>query len=58
MDELTTVGHFVDEFHQVNHILDSLPEEYDSIVVNVAATNHTALVLATYVHGNLLNMEM
>lgn len=58
MDELCAVGHPVDESDQVTHYLDCLPEEYDLVVMNVAATNQSAPVSVAYVHGLLLNMEL
>lgn len=42
----------------MTHILDGLPEEYDPVVMNVAAANQTDHVSVAYVHGLLLNMEM
>lgn len=58
VDELSVVGHFIDESDQVTHILDGLLEEYDPIVMNVAAANQTDHVLVACVHGLLLNMKM
>lgn len=58
IDELSTIGHFINESDQVTHILDGLPEEYDAMVMNVDAANQTDPVLVAYVHGLLLNMEM
>lgn len=39
IDELSTIGHFINESDQVTHILDGIPEEYDLVVMNVAAAN-------------------
>lgn len=58
VDELCAVGHFVNESDQVTHILDGLPEEYDPVVMNVAAANLGNPLSVAYVHGLLLNMEM
>lgn len=58
VDELCAMGQFVDETDQATHILDGLPEEYDPIVVNIAATNQNDPVSVAYVHGLLLHMEM
>lgn len=51
-------GHFVNESEQVTNILDRLPEEYDQVVMYVAAANQAGHVSIAYVHGLLLNMEM
>ncbi|KAJ8624154.1 hypothetical protein MRB53_032684 [Persea americana] len=56
VDELSAIGHFVDESDQVTHILDGLLEEYDPVVINV--TDQTDHVSVAYVHGLLLIMEM
>ena len=48
----------MDESDQVTHILDGLPEEYDPVVMNVAAANLSDNVSVAFVHGLLLNMEM
>ncbi|RWR76373.1 putative polyprotein [Cinnamomum micranthum f. kanehirae] len=58
LQNLQKVGHLVDESDQVTHILDGLPEEYDPVVMNVAAANQSDHVSVAYVHGLLLNMEM
>lgn len=58
VDELAAVGHHVARFDQVTHILDGLLEEYDPVVINVAAANQNDGISIAYVHGLLLNMEM
>ena len=58
VDELSTVGHSVEECDQITHILDGLLEEYDPVVMNIVAANLSDHVSVAYVHGLLLNMEM
>lgn len=57
-DELSAMGHSIDESDQVTHILDGLPEEYDLVVINVATANLNDNVFVSYVYGLLLNIEM
>lgn len=47
-------GRFVDESDQVTYILDRLPEEYDQVVMYVAAANQAGHVSVAYVHGLLI----
>lgn len=47
-----------DKSDQVTHILDGLLEEYDPVVMNVAAANQVAQIPIAYLHGFQLNMEM
>lgn len=58
VDELSAVGYSIDESDRVTHTLDGLPEEYDHVVMNVAAANLKDSVPIHYVNGFLLNMEM
>ena len=51
------MGTFLDESDQVTYILDGLLEEYDPMVMNMAATNLNDAVSVAYVHGLLLNMK-
>ena len=51
IDDLIAVGHFVEESDQINHILDGLSDEYDPVVMNVAAANLSDHVPIAYVHG-------
>lgn len=48
VDELSAIGHFVDEFDHVTNILDGLSKEYDLIIINVASLFiQTAVQLTT-----------